>query len=99
MYSPENCCILPQGLNTLLTNCKKHYFEGQGKKVKIVSIMPCTAKKREILARGTIDRSLTTRELAELIRLKGIDFNEYGGHKGDWQTQQRVLWKDKNNCK
>lgn len=26
-YSPETCCILPQGLNTLLTNCKKHYFE------------------------------------------------------------------------
>lgn len=29
VYSPENCCILPQGLNTLLTNCKKHYFEGK----------------------------------------------------------------------
>lgn len=28
-YSPENCCILPQGLNTLLTNCKKHYFDGK----------------------------------------------------------------------
>lgn len=28
-YSPENCCILPQGLNTLLTNCKKNYFDGE----------------------------------------------------------------------
>lgn len=27
IYSPEHCCILPQGLNTLLTNCKKHYAE------------------------------------------------------------------------
>lgn len=25
VYSPENCCILPQRLNTLLTNCKKRY--------------------------------------------------------------------------
>lgn len=29
MYHPDYCCILPQGLNTMLTNCKKHYFEGQ----------------------------------------------------------------------
>lgn len=28
IYSPENCCILPQGLNTLLTNCKKRNLEG-----------------------------------------------------------------------
>ena len=27
IYSPEHCCILPQGLNKLLTNCKKHYAE------------------------------------------------------------------------
>ncbi len=27
IYSPENCCILPQGLNALLANCKKHYTE------------------------------------------------------------------------
>lgn len=29
VYSPETCCILPQRLNTYLTNCKKHYFDGQ----------------------------------------------------------------------
>lgn len=28
IYSPDTCCILPQGLNTLLSNCKKHYAEG-----------------------------------------------------------------------
>jgi hypothetical protein len=27
VYSPETCCILPQGLNTMLANCKKHYFD------------------------------------------------------------------------
>lgn len=29
MYHPDYCCILPQGLNTLLANSKKHYFEGK----------------------------------------------------------------------
>ena len=26
MYSPENCCILPQGLNSFIANCKRHYY-------------------------------------------------------------------------
>lgn len=26
MYSPETCCILPQGLNSFIANCKRHYF-------------------------------------------------------------------------
>ena len=29
MYAPQFCCILPKGLNTLLANSKKHYYEGQ----------------------------------------------------------------------
>ncbi len=29
MYHPDFCCILPKGLNTLLANSKKHYFEGK----------------------------------------------------------------------
>ena len=61
--------------NEMLGSLVKHYFESQGKKVKIVSVMPCTAKKREILSHGVIDRSITTRELGQLIRIKGIDFN------------------------
>jgi len=69
--------------NEMLGSLVKYYFEGQGKKVKIVSIMPCTAKKREILARGTIDKSLTTRELGEMIRLKGLDFNSLPDGKFD----------------
>lgn len=69
--------------NEMLGSLVKHYFEGQGKKVKIVSVMPCTAKKREILARGTIDKSITTRELADLIRLKGLDFNSLPDSKFD----------------
>ena len=62
--------------NEMLGSLVKYYFEQQGKKVKIVSVMPCTAKKREILAHGVIDKVITTRELAELIKLKNINFNE-----------------------
>lgn len=29
MYHPNFCCILPQGLNTMLANAKKHYKEGK----------------------------------------------------------------------
>ena len=29
MYHEDFCCILPQGLNTLLANSKKHYYEGK----------------------------------------------------------------------
>lgn len=29
MYAPQFCCLLPKGLNALLANSKKHYFEGQ----------------------------------------------------------------------
>lgn len=69
--------------NEMLGSLVKYLFESQGKKVKIVSIMPCTAKKREILARGTIDKSLTTRELAQLIRLKSINFERLDDSKFD----------------
>lgn len=31
IYSPDTCCILPQGLNTLLSNCKKHRFANKTK--------------------------------------------------------------------
>lgn len=70
----ENNLSSTKSPNEMLGSLVKYFFEKQGKKVKIVSVMPCTAKKREILARGTIDQSITTRELGELIKLNGIDF-------------------------
>jgi iron-only hydrogenase group A len=44
----------------------------------VVSVMPCTAKKDEAArpgVAGDIDRVLTTRELARMIRARGIAFN------------------------
>jgi len=64
----------------------KTYFAKKAKldprKMRVVSIMPCTAKKYEIMrsqdmfASGfqDVDVSLTTRELARMIKQAGIDF-------------------------
>lgn len=66
--------------------CKTYYAEKLGidpKDIVVVSIMPCTAKKFEKgrpdqSAAGVpdIDITLTTRELAKLIKLEGIIFEE-----------------------
>lgn len=61
--------------NEMLASIVKYYFEQQGKKVEIVSVMPCSAKKREIIARGVISECITTRELGELIKMKNIEFS------------------------
>ncbi len=53
------------------------------KKTKVVAIMPCTAKKHEIhQERGmfegeqAVDLSITTQELADMIRETGLNFEE-----------------------
>ena len=45
----------------------------------VVSVMPCTAKKDEAIRpglHGDVDHVLTTRELARMIRARGIAFNQ-----------------------
>jgi len=49
----------------------------------VVSVMPCTAKKDEAVrpgVSGDIDRVLTTRELARMIRARGISFGALSEH-------------------
>jgi NADH-quinone oxidoreductase subunit G len=64
---------------------KTYYAEKKGidpAKMFVVSIMPCTAKKSEIIRSKEmrssgyqdVDVSLTTRELARMIKQSGIDF-------------------------
>ena len=63
---------------------KSYYAEKTGTDPKdffVVSVMPCTAKKFEILrdemkndGLPNVDAVITTRELAEMIRSAGIDF-------------------------
>ena len=73
--------------------CKTYYAEKLGidpKKMVVVSVMPCTAKKFEIgrkdqSAAGVpdIDIAITTRELARLIKRAGIMFEALPDEKFD----------------
>ena len=88
-YYPEfipnlSTCKSPQGMFGAL--CKTYYAEKMGidpKKLFVVSIMPCTAKKfeasrPELSENGLpdIDVSLTTRELSRMIKKAGIKFTQ-----------------------
>ena len=88
-YYPEmieniSSCKSPQGMYGSLM--KTYYAEKEGidpKDMVVVSVMPCTAKKYEagredlrVNGLDPIDISLTSRELAELIRRMGINFTE-----------------------
>ena len=77
-------CKSPQ--NMLGATIKSYYANKMGidpKKIVNVSIMPCTAKKFEVRRKELqadelrdMDYSLTTRELAVLLKHKGIDLNK-----------------------
>ncbi len=57
----------------------KNYYAEKEKlnkdNIKVVGIMPCTAKKGEKLRGKDVDIVITTRELAKIIKAKNIDFN------------------------
>ncbi|HAX39313.1 MAG TPA: ferredoxin [Clostridiales bacterium] len=71
--------------HTMLGALAKSYYAGKIKRepkdIFVVSIMPCTAKKSEIVrpemmndGLANVDAVLTTRELANMIKEMGIDF-------------------------
>ena len=77
-------CKSPQAMVGALA--KTYYAEKMSldpAKIHVVSIMPCTAKKFEIIRSKEmkssgywdVDVSLTTRELARMIKQSGINFN------------------------
>jgi len=84
MIDNLSSCKSPQGMFGALM--RTYYAEKHGidpKDIFIVSIMPCTAKKFEVsrteLSEGglpDIDVSLTTRELADMIKKAGLMFTE-----------------------
>lgn len=85
-------CKSPQGmLSPILRELVPQYFEGFTKEnLKIISIMPCTAKKaeakREQLQKDgnyETDLVLTTQELAKMIKSAGIDFKALEPTEGD----------------
>ncbi|MCL2151691.1 MAG: NADH-dependent [FeFe] hydrogenase, group A6 [Oscillospiraceae bacterium] len=95
-YYPEflenlSTCKSPQSMFGALV--KSYYAEKAGidrKDIFVVSIMPCTAKKFELqrpeLGRGDapdVDVSLTTRELAAMIKRAGIEFTNLPDETAD----------------
>ncbi len=90
-------CKSPQQMMGAIV--KSFFAEKQGidpKNIYSVSIMPCTAKKfeaerPEMARNGTpdIDAVLTTRELARLIRLRGVDMLALDPEAADTPFGQR----------
>lgn len=84
-------CRSPQGM---LSAVVKDYFAGKdkedAKRTVVVSIMPCTAKKEEILrpdnftdGRQDTDYVLTTVEIIRMIKQVGIQFEKLNGEAAD----------------
>lgn len=75
-------CRSPQGMmSAVLKEYYRDPVNAGGKKTVVVSIMPCTAKKMEILWKRNYtkgeqdtDYSLTSEELIRMIRNAGLDF-------------------------
>lgn len=83
-------CKSPQNMNGALL--KSHYAQINGidpKKIKVISVMPCTAKKSENIREQLsvdglqdVDVVITTREFADMIKQAGIEYNRLG--EGDF---------------
>ncbi len=92
MIEHFSSCKSPQAIVGALT--KSYYAEKTGipaEKIFMVSIMPCTAKKYEIVRANEmyssghqdIDVSITTRELARMINQAGIEFSSLPDEMAD----------------
>ncbi len=71
-------CKSPQQMaGALIKEIYPRYKDLEGKRLVIVSLMPCTAKKFEADDLGDIDYVLTTRELGTLWKRFGLDFESF----------------------
>lgn len=84
-------CRSPQGMfSAIIKDYYKKEDEKENKKTVVVSIMPCTAKKGEILrkdnfteGRQDTDYVLTTTEIIRMIKEMGIQFDKISGEAAD----------------
>lgn len=65
MYHPDCCCILPQALNNLLVNCKKHYSEGQTEENTLPLGVYYSSKKKKYYSVITFFGTEKPRKLSE----------------------------------
>lgn len=88
MLKHLSTCKSPQGmLSPVLKELVPKYFDGVTKEnLRVVSIMPCTAKKVEAKRYqmfGETDVVMTTQELGRMIKSAGIDFKSLEPQKPD----------------
>ena len=88
MLNHLSTCKSPQGmLSPLMKELVPNYYDGFTKEnIKVVSIMPCTAKKYEAKReqlKGETDVVLTTVEFAKMIKAQGIDFDKLEGEEAN----------------
>lgn len=85
MHRPDlipnlSTCKSPQQMaGALIREIYPAYAGLDGKRLVIVSLMPCTAKKFEARELGDVDFVLTTRELDSLWSRFGLDFDTFEG--------------------
>lgn len=79
----STCCSPQQMFGAVVREYYKDPEKNEGKKIVSVSIMPCTAKKEEILrpesftnGKQDVDYVLTTTEVVRMIRKSGIVFDK-----------------------
>jgi iron-only hydrogenase group A len=83
MYRPDlipnlSTCKSPQQMaGALIKLLYPRQVDLRGKRLIVVSVMPCTAKKFEAQDQGDVDYVLTTRELVALLGRFGMDLNEF----------------------
>ena len=78
----------PQGmLSPVIKEFVPNYYEGFNKdNIKVISIMPCTAKKYEAKREELKDETdfvITTVEFARMLRMEGIDYKSLEGEEAD----------------
>ena len=79
----STCKSPTEMLGAIVKNYYSHKNNIDKDKIKVVGIMPCTAKKGEKQRAKDVDYVITTRELAKLIEYKGIDYLSLEGGKFD----------------
>lgn len=85
-----------QMMGRMIKNCFAASVGQKAENVFVVSVMPCTAKKYEAdldrmkdgISRN-VDAVITTRELARMIRLLGIDFSSLDPEQADTRYSMR----------
>lgn len=84
LHRPEliphlSTCKSPQQMaGALIKELYPRRVDLGGRRLFLVSLMPCTAKKAEAHELGDVDAVLTTRELSDLLRRFGVSLAEPG---------------------